>query len=34
MTLVVEVPVILSDHRDKWEASLDGEVEGALLEWP
>jgi hypothetical protein len=32
MTLVVEVPVILGDHRDKWEASLDSEVEGALLE--
>jgi hypothetical protein len=34
MALVVEVPVILRDHRDKWEASLNGEMEGALLEWP
>ncbi len=34
MTLVVKVPVILGDHRDKWEASLYCEVEGALLEWP
>lgn len=33
MTLMVEVPVVLSNHRDKWEASLDSEVEGALLEW-
>jgi hypothetical protein len=34
MTRVVEVPVILRDHRDKWEASLNGEMEGTLLERP
>jgi len=33
MTAVVEVPVILGDHRDKWETSLDCEMEGTLLEW-
>jgi hypothetical protein len=34
MTRVVEVPVIFGDHRDKWEAGLNCEMEGALLEWP
>ena len=32
MTLVVDVPVILGDHGNNWEASLNGEVESALLE--
>lgn len=34
VTLVVDVPVILGDHGDNWEASLNREVEGALLEGP
>ena len=32
VTRVVDVPVILGDHGDDWEASLNCEVEGALLE--
>ena len=34
MPLVVEVPVILSNDWDNWKASLNCEMEGALLEWP
>jgi len=34
VTLVVDVPVILGDHGDNWDASLNCEVEGALLEGP
>jgi hypothetical protein len=34
VALVVDVPVILGDHGDNWEASLNREVEGALLEGP
>jgi len=32
VTRVVDVPVILGDHGDNWEASLNREMEGALLE--
>lgn len=34
VTLVVETPVILGDHGDNREASLNCEVERALLEGP
>ena len=32
VTRVVDVPVILGDHRDNREAGLNREVEGAFLE--